>query len=510
VTRTCKILLIPIVLVQFSIFLLMSRYRFIDGDEGFYLLASRLVCEHRVPYRDFVYLQTPLLPYVYGLWMKAVGVSWISARMLSGVLATLLGTLLYADVSTHTRRWPAGLCAGVLFASSTPIFAWLPVVKTYVFSALLLFLSYFILTRLSAASPQWACALSGLFLGIDVDARSYLAALIPVFLWWIYRELGIANRRAALLCFLGAFAIAILPNMYFLAVAPRAYFFDNLGYHAVRSNAGLIGDYRQKLVTLARVAVMGSPEGNGVQTAILLDVSLTSFFILRTARSATRLAFQLTAALVFISLLPTPTYVQYFCVAVPLLITATVCSASDLLDFLEVGQAKKLATRLLIACLALFVSLSAFDVRRYVVTGDGVSGLAGPQDAINWRISTVNRVSRAIDEIISPGEPVMSFWPGYIFESKASPLSGFENNFGLPVSRALNLRQLSEYHIVSHEQVSAKLRAREPRVVVLGNQDYNDEPMAPYAKTLPANGYSLVRSIGGTSIYLRRERPGWP
>jgi hypothetical protein len=30
----------------------VARHRFIDGDEGFYLLASRLVLEHKAPYLD--------------------------------------------------------------------------------------------------------------------------------------------------------------------------------------------------------------------------------------------------------------------------------------------------------------------------------------------------------------------------------------------------------------------------------------------------------------------------
>jgi hypothetical protein len=499
-------MLAPIALVMLGVFLLISRYRFIDGDEGFYLLASRLVFEHKVLYRDFLYLQTPLLPYLYGLWMKAAGVSWISARILSGLVAALLGTFLCADACIHTRKWPAGLCAAALFVSCTSIFAWLSVVKTYGVSSLFLFLSYMILSRRSTTSAQWACAFSGLFLGISADARSYMAGLIPVFLWWIYRELGISNRRAVLFYFVGGFSIAVLPNLYFLAVSPGAYFFDNLGYHAVRSHAGLIGDYREKLVTLARVVAIGGPEGNGIQAFMLLTISFVSVFIIRRTRAATRLAFQLTAVLSLISLFPTPTYVQYFCAAMPLLITATVCSASDLLDFLKVGQARKMVTSFLLACLGIFISLSVGDVRRYLVTGDGVIGLLGAQDAINWRISTVSAISRAIDEITSPGESVMSFWPGYVFESKASPLSGLENNFGLFVSPALSPRHLSEYHIVSHEEINAELSAREPRVVVLGNQDYIGEDMVPYyRRVLQINGYILVRAIGGTSIYLRQE-----
>jgi hypothetical protein len=42
-------------------FLFIARHRFIDGDEGFYLMASRLVLEPKTLYLDFLYTQAPLL-----------------------------------------------------------------------------------------------------------------------------------------------------------------------------------------------------------------------------------------------------------------------------------------------------------------------------------------------------------------------------------------------------------------------------------------------------------------
>ena len=58
------------------------RYRFINGDEGIYVLASRLVFEHKSALsRLRCIFRTPLLPYVYGLWMREpLALSWVSAR----------------------------------------------------------------------------------------------------------------------------------------------------------------------------------------------------------------------------------------------------------------------------------------------------------------------------------------------------------------------------------------------------------------------------------------------
>ena len=69
-TRAARLLLIPVFLSEVFFFLFIARHRFVNGDEGFYLLASRLVLMHKKPYLDFSYVQAPLLPYVYAGWMQ--------------------------------------------------------------------------------------------------------------------------------------------------------------------------------------------------------------------------------------------------------------------------------------------------------------------------------------------------------------------------------------------------------------------------------------------------------
>ena len=112
--RGSRLLLAPVVLAQGLFFLYIAQHRFVDGDEGFYLLASRLVLIHKTPYLDFSYVQAPLLLYAYAAWMKLTAVSWVSARSFSAVLTTLLGTLLYVEICHQTRRWLVGLAAAVL------------------------------------------------------------------------------------------------------------------------------------------------------------------------------------------------------------------------------------------------------------------------------------------------------------------------------------------------------------------------------------------------------------
>ncbi|MEN8184892.1 MAG: hypothetical protein ABFS46_20415, partial [Myxococcota bacterium] len=76
----------------------VAALRPVDGDEGYYLMAARLVLEGGVPYRDFFFPQMPLLPYVYAAWLELLGASWYAGRALSVLLAATLGCLLFRHV----------------------------------------------------------------------------------------------------------------------------------------------------------------------------------------------------------------------------------------------------------------------------------------------------------------------------------------------------------------------------------------------------------------------------
>jgi len=505
-TRTAKLLVVPVVLLQLCFFLFVARHRLIDGDEGFYLLASRLVLEHKVPYLDFFYTQAPLLPYAYALWIKFTGVSWISARMLPGLLTTLLGLMIYQHVCRETQKWAAGIAAVILFASSTLVLAWLPIVKTFSVAVLFLFCAYVIVSRLSVTSPRWLIAVAGLSFGLSVDTRSYVVALAPVFLWWIFRHTETRSRLGHLAWFLGGFIIGIAPSLYLFAASPDLFMFNNLGYHAMRSDGGLFGDVRSKL-HVVRMLLFG-PEDDGFQCTILAVVSFVGIFLLRLRRGASLFAFLLALVLGFVSILPSPPLVQYYSMCMPFLVVAAVCVVSDYLA----SPSKHARRTAVLACLVLlagFIVPSVLSLRRYLLTGWGVIGIKNTADAPNWTLDRVSAVSKAIDQVTLPKEEIASFWPGYIFESHADPYPGFENNFGFIVAQKLTPDQRAQYRIIYLEEVEADFGAHTPRVAVVGNQGiWGGAPRVPACETLlRLDGYALSRTIGDTSIFVCCSRP---
>lgn len=510
-TRAARLLLIPIIVLQVLFFLFVAQHRFIDGDEGAYLLASRLVLEHKKPYLDYFYNQAPLLPYVYGYWMKMAGISWTSGRMLCILLATLLGLLVYAQVCHQTQCWIAGCVATILFASSTLVFAWLSVVKTHCLTAVLLFGAYVLV---SSKSLRWRIALGGLLFGLSVDTRSYIILVAPIFVLWIVRSVA-GDQRFKLVCwFCGGVLVGLLPSIIFFLSAPDIFLFDNLLYHGVRSSRGLIGWWQEKLVVIVQL-FLGSNEGNGLQWAVVFFAAIA----LKSGtpkRSPNRLALQLGVVTAIICLLPTPTYLQYFSICIPFLIVSAVCGAYELLKTVQSPQQRAAAGIACVLTMAVYVAFATGDLNRYLYTGDGVPGLRLARDKNDWRLRTINEISQAINQAARPGEVVASFWPGDIAETHASPLPGLENHFALTIADKLTPRQRIRYHIASLSDIEANLALHSPRVFVMRSQvvsaitleDFQTfgRMFEDFRQSLDQNGYRLVRSIGDASIYVYSPR----
>jgi hypothetical protein len=497
--RSCRLWFVPVFLLQAGFFWFVSQHRFIEVDEGFYLLASRLVLQHKAPYLDFFYTQAPLLPYVYAAWLKLAGISWFSARVFCALLTAAVGGLLYDHVCRETGKWLAGVSAVVLFASASLIFAWFPIVKTFALSMLFLFLAYLIVLRPAASTPGWLMAVAGVCFGVSVDVRSYVVGLMPVLLAWIlWRDRA---RRTAVLWFLGGFVVGIGPSLVLYFASPDAFLFNNLGYHAVRSQHGLIGDWgNKKWITL----LMFTGTHTGGQFSILTASCVAGLILAwRKRRDASRLAFAIAVVLGVICLLPTPSSLQYFSMIIPFLIVATVCSASDYLASLQSRRSLRLAGAVCVVLLVGFIGFGDLSFHEYLFDGYEVPGIKGAADSPNWTLQQVTAVSQAIDQVVVPGEQVASFWPGFIFASWADPYPGFENNFGIWIAHDLTPDRRRKYAILADGDVDAAFAEHGPRVAVVGNQGFfsGGPEYVDCVRMLHRHGYVLAKMVGETSIY---------
>jgi hypothetical protein len=176
------------------------------------------------------------------------------------------------------------------------------------------------------------------------------------------------------------------------------------------------------------------------------------------------------------------------------------------------GRERTIAAVVCLLLLAAYIAAGLNDLRRYLVTGEGVPGVRAAADRGDWRLPRVLEVSAVVDQIANAGDEVASFWPGDIYQTHANPVSGFENPFGLPISERLSSEQRGKYHLLSPVEVTAGFAGHVPRVVVLRNQiispstdqrntnvwDNGDS----FRRSLLDNGYHVDRSFGGISIYV--------
>ncbi len=479
-----------------AVFVPMAIYRLIDADEGIYLANARMVMGGQMPYQDFHYPQMFLLLYVYAAWMKIAGVSWYSGRILSAILSVLLGLAVHRQAARLTGQRAWGIVAAVIFATSSLSFTWFPLVKTYAFGTLLLFLAYSVL---SWGPAGWRYFISGLLLGLAIDTRLYVLVVIPVFALAAFREV---DRRTHLLRFTLGLTIALMPNLFILAIVdPGVFFFNVVGHHVIRSGRGMVGAYWQKGdVILHMLGVDGGNGATSIQYSLMMLV-LTAVLV-AVPRRLRRPPFALVIATILfvIGLVPTPTYSQYFCMFLPVLIVGLIELLADATAGARETALARPILRALLVVLAVYVLVAPLEVYRFVVTGDNVPGIFTKEAVEDWTIPAVTRVGRAIDAAMpAGGTTAISWWPGYFVETRAKVFPQLANPYAFYLSTRLSADEIAHYQFVSHEELSWHIAQHRVPVVVLGNWMFAIRPV--YAALLAQSGYVSVAKVGHTEIY---------
>jgi hypothetical protein len=278
--------------LQAAVIFPLGVFRFVDGDEGVYAYASRLAVHGHLPYRDFFYEQTPLLVYVYGPVSWLSGESWHALRGLSVAFAIVVGLLLHRFVRERHGPWPA-FAAVVLYTESALVFGFLPLVKTFALSAVLVFAAFVLARR-----GQWLAA--GVLAGLAVDTRLLLLAVSVVLALAAGRRVG---------TFAAGLGVGLVPSAVLLGISPRAFWFDNVRYHSLKSPHGLVGDVHQKAQTGATLlGFEPTDRALGIQFGLLVLAAAIALIWRRRLTLAAAIA----VALGIVSFLPTPSYVQYF------------------------------------------------------------------------------------------------------------------------------------------------------------------------------------------------------
>jgi hypothetical protein len=153
------------------------------GDEGFYSLAGRNVLRGLRPYRDFLFIQMPLMAYVYAAWFAVVPPSIQSGRVLAVIMATV-GVILTMAACRRRGGDRAAIFAGMLWLSSVHVAYDLTAIKTQTLCHLLLAATIYALSRLHESRMlTWA---SFAMAAMSLAFLTRLTLVIPLTILWMY------------------------------------------------------------------------------------------------------------------------------------------------------------------------------------------------------------------------------------------------------------------------------------------------------------------------------------
>jgi hypothetical protein len=464
----------------------IGRLRLIDGDEGYYLQAARLVSEGKRIYTDFFYPQMPFGAHVYGAWFWLWGRGWYSARLLSSLLAVGTGLFVLEILlrSCGRKRW--AVVGAALYLVTGQAAGWFTISKSFGLTAFLLSLGVLLL---EAAQTPVLVACGGLALALAFECRLYVIVALPCALLFLLRRHGFSRHGLKFVLALAAGAgIGMLLLLPYVVRDWHNFYFGNWTYHSLRDfgQVGFIRNWPNKKETLLSVLYLDRERLPG--NLQFLGLTLAALWALLSPYSSrNRLASYLWLALFVTSLLPSPALPQYFCLLVPFLAVETVVALASL-------RAWK-AWALLAALAIPYLILGARDIKRYTTTGVAVPGVWTQDRVVRWAIPTVLTVAQKID---AAGKPMgATWWPGYFVTTRTPLISSLANDFGFRAASRRPPQERRRIGLVTHEEVAGMMDLHVPPLFVVGNW-----ATWPAAGELPKKGYRLVDSFENASIYV--------
>jgi len=407
-----------------------SQTRAFVWDEGFHLLAARLIREGKRPYLDFCFPQTPLNAYVNAAWMSLFGEGWRSAHVLATIFLAL-GIFLAADFvfrrfPVPAWKLPAAMFTAVLTVSVFDVVAFGTVAQAYAICLALIVVA-FRLTCVAMRKGSIAVIFSaGLCAGAAAACSMLTAAAVVAILAWCVVENRTARWRTAA-TFLAGAVIPWTPVLWLFREGPRQVWFNVVQYQALyrRVNWGDVTPHDAEVF-------LGVTESPAALLLILLGAAGV-YFVARRGDRLVRSEYFLCAAIALATsaelLTARPTFDRYFLLTVP---------------FFAIPAAEGLyiaGSRLYRGDRPWRIAGAAAALAVLGLTNQ----LFGDRDAIKW--GQMQKVAVQVEKVTPPGATLFADELTY-FLTRRPPPEGMEFSYGhkleLPAAQAQSLHLLPE------------------------------------------------------------------
>jgi len=237
------ILLLGITPIFIALLVYSATWAFI-WDEGFHLVAARLIANGKRPYLDFCFPQTPLNAYINAAILLLFGNGWRAIHLFAAAYMCL-GVWLVADF-VQTRlpftRWrtPCALAAAALFGLNLEVVQFGPAAQAYAIGMMLGPAAFRAALPAVESRRPWFALLAGL-LASSAAASTLLTAPVPmVLLIWIFFFSREGSRLFKSAAYLAGCLVPFLPVVWLFLKGPKQTLFNVLQYQTIfrRTNWG--------------------------------------------------------------------------------------------------------------------------------------------------------------------------------------------------------------------------------------------------------------------------------
>lgn len=429
------------------IFLVLFRQ--VNLDEGWYLWASKLVYEGKLLYRDFAFTQTPVLPYVYGLFQLVLGEGLHQGRIITAIFAILMFLTSGLVANRIGGIWAQFICWALLVTSlySNAFYSYS---ATYALTAFLVVLAIYL--ALDPPSIKYRNAAAVICLVLAVGTRlSAIVALIPFVAYLIAtsedrRRSGIEISSAILLSFILLFGP-------FLAMSGKNMLYDIFGFHIDRMT------FELRIQTMRRS--VGESIGDFLVPMILSIGGLFAWAV-GTSRADNRRVWirhslpelfvgSIAVALFVVHLVPQTTSSYYNSLIVPLLSIlggVILIRAFSALEKLHAHTSRWAGYVLLTVVLALNVFLQAHTLLRYDLI----------RFPLKNQIEIVRTAARFLNEALPGSGTLLTFDTHLALEANMEVPSGFEMSI-FSYRPAWTTPRSRQYRVVNNALLLEALRS---------------------------------------------------
>lgn len=497
--------------------LMMTLFIFtgeVNEDEGWYLYASKLVYNGKIPYVNFAYTQPPLLPFIYGGLQRLFGRGLLLGRIITAIFG-LLTLILTMAVARKLAGKKSSLLAGAAIAVNPFVIYHMVITKTYSVSAMLITLSLFLIFSQGESKIRYPLAVMLLSLGTGVRLTVFPMLILAL----VY--IAVIDKKYLFRSVLTSGLTSIFIFLPFFLMDPPATYYNILGYHLARYNPQTVSEMvLSKLMTFFELTV----KFPFLTSFILLGVALYVVPRFKRFRLDTTekghwphlLVFSSFVSIFLVHFIPGAALAEYQVLTIPLAAIFAGWLFQDWSSNLSKYYRKSLLL-IIVLGLLLFSFIGTRPIHRLMDPRTSYINLSGGR----LPLREVSQVAEFIKEHTSPDDPLFTPHIYLAVEAQRDVLAGMEMGI-FSFYPDWSTARAKRYKVVNLDIIKEYIRSQKASALIITDLDFiysgiyerADSQIRKSILKLIESNYEQVFSMdnfgqfgqGGDTVYVYLKR----